>query len=916
MFRTTDSGNTWSQINTGLSANFSVRALAIDPLTPSTIFVGGAGGGLLFKSVNGGDSWVSSQSGLAGDFVLSLAIDPFAPNVMYAGLDPDINVQGSGLYKSTNGGGSWTRVLGGISLSLSPLSIAINPTTPSTIITGTREGNIRRSTNTGATWSTVNSGLGTLQAFDVAVDPTTPTTVYAGTWSGIYKSSNGGSTWAASNTGLTINPQLPPIYVVAIDPAVPNTLYVGRQAGGVSKSVDGGANWTTMSNGLPTSSGIAVIDIAVDPTTMPSTVYAVTDFGGLYRTLDGAGTWTQLLSSANLTVMAIHPTTPSTLYVASQSSNGLRRSVDGGASWTTINNGLSTFVNALAIDPVTPNIMYAGTNSVGVSRTTDGGASWTTINNGLTSSDSRRITSLGIDPTTPTTMYAGTRAGVYMSTDSGASWRPENAGLRPESFFIRALTVNSITPSTIYVATDNDVYDTRRAPGVPCLADADCPSANCVDNICCDAGCTGTCQSCAAAKTGMQDGVCATVVGTLQTENGCNGSSACNGSSGAGSCEVAPGAACASDAQCASNNCVDGICCDSGCTAVCRSCAMNKTGQPNGWCTFVDAFQQTDNLCNTGASCNGAGSCVFPTVTRTRTPTATSTPTLTFTGTRTPTATPIETATATPSATETAVATETEVPSATPTETPTATPSEGATPTDTPTHTPTVTDTPSNTQTGTPTVTPTPVSTTTNTAADAPTATPTATLAAGCPAMPANTCFSAGKSIVKLKDNVDPAKRKFSWKWNKGILPLVQGDFGEPENGTTSYKLCIYDQSAGSPLLKIGVTVGPGGMCGTSQCWSAIGSSGWGYRNSTGNAHGVTKLSLKGGTAGKPKVKVKAGGTALPLPPPVSDTRFFDQDTAVVIQLYSSNPMNCWSSAFDALSTKKNDGLQFKAVTP
>jgi hypothetical protein len=48
----------------------------------------------------------------------------------------------------------------------------------------------------------------------------------------------------------------------------------------------------------------------------------------------------------------------------------------------------------------------------------------------------------------------------------------------------------------------------------------------------------------------------------------------------------------------------------------------------------------------------------------------------------------------------------------------------------------------------------------------------------------------------------------------------------------------------------------------------------------------------------------------------VSGTQFFDQDTAVIVQLYSSSPANCWSSSFDTSSTKKNDGQEFKATTP
>ena len=159
-------------------------------------------------------------------------------------------------------------------------------------------------------------------------------------------------------------------------------------------------------------------------------------------------------------------------------------------------------------------------------------------------------------------------------------------------------------------------------------------------------------------------------------------------------------------------------------------------------------------------------------------------------------------------------------------------------------------------------------------------------------------------------------KRQLASKWNKGVLALVQGDFGDPVNGGTSYKLCVYDQTGGLPVFKMGATVGPGGLCGATPCWRALGGTGWSYRDKTGNADGITKLLLKAGAAGKPKVQVQGAGASLPLPTPISGTAFFDQDPAVIVQLYSSNPMNCWSSTFDASSTKKNPGTLFKATAP
>ncbi len=106
----------------------------------------------------------------------------------------------------------------------------------------------------------------------LVIDPVTPTTVYAGTCGGgVFKSTDGGSTWAAINTGLT-NPY---VSAIAIDPITPNTLYAGT-GGKAFKSTDGGTNW--VHTGLPST---AVRTIAIDPVT-PNTLYAGTWGGGVF----------------------------------------------------------------------------------------------------------------------------------------------------------------------------------------------------------------------------------------------------------------------------------------------------------------------------------------------------------------------------------------------------------------------------------------------------------------------------------------------------------------------------------------------------------------------------------------------------------------------------------------------------------
>src|SRR5438093_2141363 len=117
----------------------------------------------------------------------------------------------------------------------------------------------------------------------LAIDPQTPTTLYAGTrFDGVFKSTDGGGTWSASNTGL---PQGRSVDALAIDPQTPTTLYVGT-FGGVFKSTDSG-DACRVGHGL----GASLVDVlAIDQRTTP-TVYPGTP-GGALQTDDGGGPWT------------------------------------------------------------------------------------------------------------------------------------------------------------------------------------------------------------------------------------------------------------------------------------------------------------------------------------------------------------------------------------------------------------------------------------------------------------------------------------------------------------------------------------------------------------------------------------------------------------------------------------------------
>jgi photosystem II stability/assembly factor-like uncharacterized protein len=226
----TDGGNLWR-------SNFDleiVQVIAVDPTTPNTIYATVSRNGDanqpagLFKSTDGGEKWNLINTGLPDTYrheVISLAIDPVTPTTLYAGTD------GGGMFKSTNGGENWSALNTGIDMINSDLfqlffALAIDPATPTTLYTGTAIG-VFKSTDGGGNWSAANAGLTNTGISTLAIDPATPTTLYAGTDGGVFKSTDSGGNWSAMNTGLPDTL----IHIIAIDPTMPTTLYLGTTNG-------------------------------------------------------------------------------------------------------------------------------------------------------------------------------------------------------------------------------------------------------------------------------------------------------------------------------------------------------------------------------------------------------------------------------------------------------------------------------------------------------------------------------------------------------------------------------------------------------------------------------------------------------------------------------------------------------------
>ena len=279
-------------------------SLAVDPNTPAIVYAGTGHAGTLvgtvFKSTNGGVNWAPANTGLPDVFVRALVIDPQTPSTIYAGTSGAfIGPLFRGMFKSIDGGMNWTP-LASTPGPASVVSVAIDPQNPAIVYAGTANlppDTLFRSTNGGTNWTPVGDGLPNGIVSALAVDPQTPSTVYAGTQFGLFKSTNGGAanSWTPMNNGFTPSPT-PSILALAIDPQNTSTVYAGTGGFGVFKSIDGGANWTAASAGIVTNAGVPsglINALAMDPG-RPNVLYAATSSSGVFRTINGAANWMPL----------------------------------------------------------------------------------------------------------------------------------------------------------------------------------------------------------------------------------------------------------------------------------------------------------------------------------------------------------------------------------------------------------------------------------------------------------------------------------------------------------------------------------------------------------------------------------------------------------------------------------------------
>ena len=235
----------FTHINTGSwsSGQARVNVVLIDPNNSAVWYVGTPAGGL-WKSTNSGSTWTPLTDNLPQIGVSGIAIHPSNSQIIYiaTGDDDAANTDSVGVFKSTDGGQTWSQT--GLNPSNTPSSmndIYVHPNDANTLWVATNDG-VYKTTNAGVNWTQSLPGW---DIKDIKLKPGNPNTIYAVTKQRFYRSTDGGGTYNLITNGL---PTTSGRFVIDVTPANPEYIYLissntNSTYQGIYRSTDGGTSF-------------------------------------------------------------------------------------------------------------------------------------------------------------------------------------------------------------------------------------------------------------------------------------------------------------------------------------------------------------------------------------------------------------------------------------------------------------------------------------------------------------------------------------------------------------------------------------------------------------------------------------------------------------------------------------------------
>ncbi len=497
VWKTDDAGHSWHNISDGFFGG-SIGAVAVADADPNVIYVGTGSadprgnisvGHGVWKSTDRGKSWTFAGLPEAGQ-IGKIRVHPQDPDLVYVaalghifGPNPE-----RGVYRSKDGGATWEAVLQ-VSDSTGAISLVMNPGNPRelyagmwraerkpwTMISGSDDGGIFKTTDGGDTWQKLGGGLptGLTGKIGLTVSPADPDRVWAMIEAepagGVYRSDDAGSTWKRVNSENKLRQRAWYYTHMIADPKDPNTVYALNT--NLFRSVDGGKTYEN----IPVPHG-DVHDLWINPE--HPEVMVVADDGGAQVTLNGGKTWSTYHNqpTAELYGVVVDNGFPYRLYGAQQDNTTI--SVPGWTSNNTLHAKQHWFsvggceTGPVALDPNNPDIIYAGCYG-GVmdkyDRSTDQVVNIMTYPQ-LQAGEAAKnlkyrfqwVSPMAVSPHDPREIYHGSQY-VHRSRDAGQTWEvisPDLSTNTPEHLEYSGGPINNdITGVEIYNVVFEIVVD-------------------------------------------------------------------------------------------------------------------------------------------------------------------------------------------------------------------------------------------------------------------------------------------------------------------------------------------------------------------------------------------------------------------------------------------------------------------------
>jgi photosystem II stability/assembly factor-like uncharacterized protein len=358
-----------------------VTAVTGVPSEPFTFYMGSTGGGV-WKTTDAGHSWSNISDGyFAAASMGAIEVALSNPNIIYAGtgsskIRSNVSI-GRGIYKSIDAGRTWT--FAGLRDTGQIATIRVHPTNPDIVYVAAQgnpfvanpERGVYRTTDGGKTWSLVLHISDTAGAADLELQPGNPKVIFAAMWhaqrkpwtiisgakeGGIYKSSDGGDTWAKLAGGLPND--LFGRSNVGVSAAAPNRVYAlieAKPGSGLYRSEDAGATWTLVnSTGAIITRPFYYDTLGVDPTN--ADVVWVGDESWLKSTDGGKNFRNSPIPHTDNHDVWINP--KNSQYMIQGNDGGATISLDGGRTWSTEDNQPTAEIYQVAVDNQYPYFVY------------------------------------------------------------------------------------------------------------------------------------------------------------------------------------------------------------------------------------------------------------------------------------------------------------------------------------------------------------------------------------------------------------------------------------------------------------------------------------------------------------------------------------------------------------------------------